>query len=239
MARIKNALFSIYFGDQSTAYLKNSLHNYTQQEMMVLPGYKEFCLQNRCENIIILDQVHGNNGFCVREKKDVLLKPYTVRGDYIVSALPKIALAVETADCAPVVLIDVIGGVVSLAHAGWRGALAGVVTHAVGDMLKVGSLIENIQIYFGPAARSCCYQVSRDFLDLFEQSDPNIYFQERNGAAYFDNTLFIAWQLEKLGMARKNILLDYAICTICSEKYCSFRRQGQIALRQMTIVALK
>ncbi len=231
--------YSIYFGNQSTSYVKNSLHNYTQQEIIQLPGYKEFCLKNSCENIIILEQVHGNNGFCVLEEKDTLLKPYTLQGDYIVTTLPKIALVIETADCTPVVFLDVIGGVVSLAHAGWRGALAGVATHAVRDMLKVGSLIENIQVYMGPAARSCCYRVSRDFLDLFAYNDQNIYFQERSGALYFDTTHFVVSELVTLGIAQKNIVLDNAICTICSEKYCSFRRQGQIALRQMTIVALK
>jgi len=236
---ISTSIFSIYFGGQQTSYIDDSLHGYSQQEIMQLPGYKEFCDQNGCEKLVILEQVHGNSGYQVLEDKDANITPYSVDGDYIISTISGVAFVIETADCVPVVLVDTVSGVVANAHAGWRGAVSGVVTNAVRDMLACGSKLENVQAYFGPAARSCCYEVSPDFLDKFESGTSQSYFNQRDSKLYFDNTLFIISQLEKLGIAQKNIVAEYAVCTVCSEVYCSFRRQGDLNLRQMTIVALK
>lgn len=227
---INSSRFSIYFGDQITSYKDDSLHGYSQSQIKQLPGYKEFCDQNACEKLIILEQVHGANGYKVLEEKDAFLKPYSFNGDYSLTTMPGIALAIETADCASVVLVDAVSGVVAIVHAGWRGSLNGVVSNAVRDLVACGSTIENIQAYFGPAARSCCYEVSQDFKAPYEQ---------RNGAVFFDNTLYIISQLNSLGILKKNIITEFAFCTIHSKEYCSFRRQGDQSFRQMTIVALK
>ena len=180
--------------------------------------------------MILLEQVHGGNGYAVRHKQDADIPPYRVAADYSISTVSGVALAIETADCVPLILIDPKAGCIAAIHAGWRGAVSGVVLHAVRDMLACGSTIEQMHAYFGPSARSCCYQVSADFSAPYEY---------KNGAYYFDNTTFIIGQLLEIAFLKENIVTHYANCTICSERYCSFRRQGALALRQMTIVALK
>jgi YfiH family protein len=227
--------FAFYFGGEFTSYIDDSLHGFSQKEIMQLPGYKEFCQQNSCQKLVILEQVHGNKGYAILEEKDTYVKPYSFDGDYIVSKLPHIALAIETADCVPLLLVDTVNRCCAAVHAGWRGTATGVVTAAVQDMLNLGSSLENIHAYFGPAARGCCYEVTEEFLLNFKDTES---FFKRDGKIFFDNTAYLVEQLRSLGIPSENISLENAVCTICSQTYCSFRRQGALNLRQMSIITL-
>ncbi len=113
------------------------------------------------------------------------------------------ALAVETADCVPLVLIDTATKCTAIVHAGWRGAVAGVVASAVQAMERIGCRVEAITAYFGPAARACCYEVSPNFLDNFDHAASEPFFCRRAGLLYFDNVTFIADQLVKMGLGKK------------------------------------
>ncbi len=227
---------SVYFGESLTGYKKNSLNGLSQEEIKQLPGFKEFCVQNRCNNLIILNQVHGVAGYVVTQEIDVQLKPYSVDGDYIITTLPHVAIAVETADCVPLVLVDTVKRCCAIVHAGWRGTVGGVVTAAVQDMLNLGGSIKNIHAYFGPSARACCYEVTEDFFLNFK--DKKSFSMKKNGKIFFDNTAYLVEQLRSLGIPSENISLENATCTICSQMYCSFRRQGALNLRQMSIITL-
>ncbi len=206
---------------------------------MQRPGYSDFCEKNGCDSTIILNQVHGMQGYTVQQKKETQVQPYSIEGDYIVTTCLGVALAVETADCVPLVLVDESSLCSGVVHAGWRGSLGGVVESALDTMLALGASINTIKAYFGPAARGCCYQVGSDFVKNFENWQNGSYLRLNDGVWYFDNVSCITEKLQKFGIDRRNIITDYAACTVCCENYCSLRRQGTLNLRQITIVALK
>ncbi len=224
--------YSILFGDQSASYVKHSLKGCTQKELSSKPPFSDFAGMP----LVFLNQVHGTKGYCIDTPAAAQIAPYAFDGDYMVTTLLGVALVVETADCVPLVLLDSVKMVAALVHAGWRGAIGGIVTNALHDMFMRGSAPEDIQAFCGPAARGCCYEVGKDFKQLFRETSA---FIVRDGRIFFDNVSYITGQLETMGIGKHHIFLNNAACTICSEGYCSYRRQGSLQLRQMTIVALK
>ncbi|MGY6632927.1 MAG: peptidoglycan editing factor PgeF [Alkalilacustris sp.] len=94
------------------------------------------------------------------------------RGDALVTATRGLALAVLTADCAPVLLADPAAGVVGAAHAGWRGALAGVLEATVAAMAELGAEPARMVAVIGPTISQRCYEVGPELLDAFTAADP-------------------------------------------------------------------
>jgi len=85
---------------------------------------------------------------------------------------PGIALGVLTADCQPVLFADTKAGVIGAAHAGWKGALRGVLEATVDAMVATGAIRERIVAVIGPAIGQDSYEVGPEFLDMFRSSDP-------------------------------------------------------------------
>lgn len=100
--------------------------------------------------------------------------------DAIVTATPGLALAVLTADCQPVLFHDAGAGVIGAAHAGWRGALDGVLEATVAAMEALGADRSAITAIIGPSISQAAYEVGPEFLDTFLSDDPD-------NAAYFAN----------------------------------------------------
>ena len=93
-------------------------------------------------------------------------------GDAVVSAAPGVICAVLTADCAPVLLADVEAGVVGAAHAGWKGALGGVVHSTLAAMEALGARPDRVVAVIGPCISQASYEVGADFQDRFDHHDP-------------------------------------------------------------------
>lgn len=102
------------------------------------------------------------------------------RADALVTATPGLALSVLTADCQPVLFADATAGVIGAAHAGWRGALDGVLEATVEAMVDLGAERENIVAGIGPAISQRAYEVGPEFMESFMDSDPDF-------ARYFIN----------------------------------------------------
>lgn len=102
------------------------------------------------------------------------------RADALVTATPGLALSVLTADCQPVLFADTDAGVIGAAHAGWRGALDGVLAATIDAMEALGANRENITAVIGPCISQRAYEVGPEFIDSFLAEDP--YF-----ARYFAN----------------------------------------------------
>lgn len=95
------------------------------------------------------------------------------RADALVTATPGLALSVLTADCQPVLFADTEAGVIGAAHAGWRGALDGVLHATVDAMEALGAKRENVVAVIGPAISQAAYEVGPEFLDSFMSEDPD------------------------------------------------------------------
>jgi len=94
------------------------------------------------------------------------------RADALVTAQPGLALAIITADCAPVLLADTTAGVAGAAHAGWRGAAGGVLDATVAAMIKLGAHPARIAAAIGPCIAPASYEVGADMRDAVTAADP-------------------------------------------------------------------
>lgn len=95
------------------------------------------------------------------------------RADALVTALPDVALSVLTADCMPVLFLDAQARVIGAAHAGWRGALSGVLEATLDAMAALGADRARIRAVIGPCISQRAYEVSDDFMDQFLADDPD------------------------------------------------------------------
>ncbi|MBA3666992.1 MAG: peptidoglycan editing factor PgeF [Sphingomonas sp.] len=93
------------------------------------------------------------------------------RADALVTDRPGLLLGIVTADCAPVLLADVEAGVVGAAHAGWRGAMAGVTDQAIAAMVSLGANIDRIAAAVGPCIGLASYEVDRAFTERLRAED--------------------------------------------------------------------
>src|SRR5512146_2840466 len=123
------------------------------------------------------------------------------RADAVVTQVPRLAIGVSTADCGPLLFADSEAGVIGAAHAGWRGALSGVIEATVDAMERLGAERGRIVAALGPAIRQPNYEVGPEFVARFVAADPiNARFfapAERAGHAMFDLTGYIAERVHR------------------------------------------
>jgi polyphenol oxidase len=148
------------------------------------------------------------------------------RADGIVTRQVGLAVGVSTADCGPVLLADPQVRVVGAAHAGWRGALAGVVEATVATMERLGADRRRIVAALGPMIGQRNYEVGPDLIARFQADDPGSdrFFMPaaRENHALFDLAGYIAARLARAGVER---IEDLALCTYAEpERFFSFRR---------------
>jgi len=125
-------------------------------------------MQVPIDHLITAHQTHSAN---VEVVTAPLSKPRP-KADAMVSNTPGMALAILTADCQPVLFADADAGVIGAAHAGWRGALDGVLGATVDAMLSLGASREGIFATIGPSISQRSYEVGPEFLDDFLTEDP-------------------------------------------------------------------
>ena len=166
------------------------------------------------------------------------------QGDAMVTERPDILLGIVTADCAPVLLADREAGVVGAAHAGWKGALAGITDATIAQMEKLGARADRIAAAIGPCIARPSYEVDEDFRRRFEGEDPaneRFFTDTREGHAQFDLEAYVVHRLASAGVRRIEALgLDtYAD----PERFFSYRRathRGEPDYgRQIAIIGLE
>ena len=125
-------------------------------------------------------------------------------GDAIVTAAPGVVCGVLTADCAPVLFADAEAGVVGAAHAGWKGALGGIIHSTVAAMEALGARPERMVAVVGPCIAQASYEVGADFEERFAHHDPGSERFFIPGSApdkrLFDLPGFVLWRLEQAGV---------------------------------------
>jgi polyphenol oxidase len=153
------------------------------------------------------------------------------RADAIVTRTPGLAIGVTTADCGPILLADPAAGVIGAAHAGWRGALTGIVEATVAAMEQLGAERSRIHAALGPMIRQRNYEVGADLIARFaaENSDSRRFFAPgpREGHALFDLAGFIGMRLARAGVQQFE---DLELCTYADPgRFFSFRRSSHQA----------
>ncbi|MCB2101388.1 MAG: peptidoglycan editing factor PgeF [Rhodobacterales bacterium] len=152
-------------------------------------------------DLVTVSQVHSPNVVVV---DDAWAPGEAPRADAMVTRRPGLALGILTADCAPVLLADAQAGVVGAAHAGWNGAVSGVLEAAVGAMEALGADRAAIHAAVGPCIHQPSYEVGPEFRDRFVAEDAanDRFFvpSDRPGHHRFDLPGYVAARLSALGL---------------------------------------
>ena len=148
--------------------------------------------------LVTVHQVHSADAIPVTG-------PLTDRpqADALVTATPGVLLGVLTADCQPVLFHDAAAGVVGAAHAGWRGAVDGVLEATIDAMEGLGSQRANIHAVIGPTISQAAYEVGPEFFDRFRDEDPETTRFFANGQGdrlLFDLPGYGLWRLRTAGV---------------------------------------
>jgi purine-nucleoside/S-methyl-5'-thioadenosine phosphorylase / adenosine deaminase len=152
------------------------------------------------------------------------------QADAIVTRMRALAIGVTTADCGPVLFADPRAGVIGAAHAGWRGALSGVLEATVAAMERLGAARGQIRAALGPMIRQDNYEVGPDLVARFRTEDPassRFFAQARRedrakDRAMFDLAGYIAARLKRAGIGQVE---DVALCTYAEpDRFYSYRR---------------
>lgn len=185
-------------------------------------------------------QIHSPTAMIVTEAVADDQRP---RADALVTATPGLILGIVTADCAPVLLADAEAGVIAAAHAGWRGAVAGVTDQAIAAMLTLGARVDRIVAAIGPCISRASYEVDESFAERLLADDPgNDRFLSAGprDRLHFDLEAYVAARLAAAGVRQiEAIGLDtYAL----EDRYFSYRRATHRAEptygRQLSLIAL-
>ncbi len=148
------------------------------------------------------------------------------RADGIVTRTPSLAIGVSTADCGPVLFADPDAQVIGAAHAGWRGALGGIVAATVSAMERLGAAPHRIRAALGPMIRQHSYEVGPDLIERFalEDGESRSFFApaSRPHHALFDLGGYIGLQLKRAGVGEVE---DLGLCTYADPiRFFSYRR---------------
>jgi hypothetical protein len=147
------------------------------------------------------------------------------RADAIVTRTEGLALGITAADCGPILFVDPNARVIAAAHAGWKGALTGVLESTVEAMEKLGAERGGIVAAIGPLIRQHSYEVGGEFVERFIDADAeNAAFflpASRAGHAMFDLAGFIRMRLENAGVL---MIDDIGVDTYSDERFYSYRR---------------
>ncbi len=142
--------------------------------------------------------------------------------DALVTDRPGLLLGILTADCAPILLADREAGVIGAAHAGWRGAVAGVTASTIAAMEKLGARRSRIAAAVGPCIAKANYEVDHAFAERVGPANERFFTDGPAGKPHFDLESFVVASLAEAGVTRIEALgLDtYA----APDRFFSYRR---------------
>jgi len=207
-------------------------------------------------------QIHSDLVRCVSD-----VSGHPLAGDGLITRTPSILLAVLTADCLPIIIVDTKQQAVGVFHAGWRGTLKRIVEKGVGEMRrKFGSRPADLKAAIGPGIRACCYQVGAEIREKFEgqfayarelfretkesdevrQKYPLLFLSARApGHSELPKKIFLDLaeanrrQLIDAGVSSKNVF-DLDQCTSCrSDLFFSHRAEKGKTGRMMAAVGIR
>ena len=174
------------------------------------------------EHFLSVWQVHSPDAVVATGPWEGASRP---RADAMVTRTEGLAIGVTAADCGPILFVDPNARVIGAAHAGWKGALTGILETTVDAMEKLGAERSGIVAAIGPLIRQHSYEVGGEFVERFVEADAEnaLFFMPstREGHAMFDLAGFIRTRLENAGVL---MIDDTGIDTYSDERFYSYRR---------------
>jgi YfiH family protein len=220
----------IYFGDASDLIKKEYVNSIEQLTAVS----KKLGLKS----LYGARQVHGIASGSIDQQKEVVAV-FDQEVDALLTDQKGVGVGVFTADCLPVLLYDPEHKVVAAVHAGWKGAVAGILQKTIKRLTeKYQTNPADLYIYFGPSIKICCYQVGQEVVDAVEKTSfARLSLYEREEQYFFDLLEFAKQVLLKQGCRFSRMDQKNSLCTRCIKTYHSYRRDGDKAGRQISIIA--
>lgn len=206
------------YASLNTGYGSGDVVHYVDQNR------KRVAQQLDIRHLCSVKQIHSAKVITVSEPWKQADAP---EADAMVTTQPGIALGILTADCVPLLLADEQAGVVGAAHAGWKGALGGVVDNTIRSMQTLGAAPGNITAVMGPAIEQRSYQVDDDFFQNFKKKDSECerFFQKDPKEALhyrFDLKGYVAMRCQRMEL--KSIQIMPQDTYRLEESFFSYRR---------------
>jgi polyphenol oxidase len=181
--------------------------------------------------LLSVKQVHGTDALVV-DRPLTESDQFSGGWDVLVTDQPGVTVAVRTADCVPVLVHDPRRRVVAAIHAGWRGAVAGIVSKTFMLMEKrFKSARSDLRVSIGPSAGSCCYEVDDPVLKQLRMGFPawELVVSDYTGhKARLDLKALICRQVQDEGVSPTSVS-SVNLCTICHDQlFYSYRREGRV-----------
>jgi YfiH family protein len=174
------------------------------------------------DRLLGVHQVHSPDAVVASGPWEGASRP---RADAIVTRTEGIAISVTAADCGPILLVDPNARVIGAAHAGWKGALTGILESTIRAMEKLGAERGGMVAAIGPLIRQHSYEVGGEFVERFieAEADNAMFFipSAREGHSMFDLAGFIRMRLENAGVL---MIDDVGVDTYSDERFYSYRR---------------
>ena len=150
----------------------------------------------KSKEIFLVKQIHSNKFIFL--SKNSKIKNRSINADAIVTEKKKFPIAILTADCVPLLLFDKKRKMIAAIHAGWKGALKGIINKVIKFMLKKGCSRKDITVAIGPSITQKNYNVKLNFKNKFikKHKKNKIFFKNINKLIYFDLPNYIKSQLK-------------------------------------------
>lgn len=232
---------TIFFGNEQYAFDPCEYRHL--KNLLACKFFDQIKAMMTLNNLIFLKQTHSNHGVVIESLGDVAITdPFTQEGDFLITNLEHVGIGVYTADCLPIIIYDNLHHVCAIVHAGRKGSLDGVALQALAQLKKkFKTEVDDVTIIFGPSAKQCCYSVDLIAKKELMHGYPFLYDRvliQKENQLFFDLPLFNQLILEHVGIPKSSFNLAYNQCTIHNKEFCSYRRDNDNPLRQMTIVVL-
>jgi YfiH family protein len=182
-------------------------------------------------------QVHGKT-VCVVTPENFSEKP---EGDGMVTADAGIMLAVASADCVPILMMDAAAKIVGAIHAGWRGVIAGIAEAGVRAIESLGAKPRDLRAALGPSIGQCCFEVDEGLAHRFAREVEGAEHHAcagRPGKSHLDLRGIITDQLMRAGIPRESIM-NVGPCTKCANDRFFSRRADASSGLQISFIGIR
>ena len=192
------------------------------------------------ETLATLSQIHSSE-FHIINGASHQWNPGT-QGDALLTQSDDVTLAVQLADCFPILAVDPATRAIACIHAGWRGTLAGVLANALSGLKQHFDCDpRRILVAIGPGIRACCMEVGEDLSIDFELACPGAGISKSHpmnpGKHLLDLPRLLKLQAGASGIPEENIH-DLGMCTRCrTDEFFSYRAEGAHAGRMMAVIS--
>ncbi|MDO4540764.1 MAG: peptidoglycan editing factor PgeF [Syntrophomonadaceae bacterium] len=197
------------------------------------------------DDMVCCQQVHGNRvmrvGAKERGRGALLYRDALPETDALITDCEGLALCTFYADCIPLYFFDAATRCIGMAHAGWKGTMAGIARHTLDAMAKeFGACGDTLQCFIGPGIGPCCFEVGDDVArrvqELYPQHD--VLLQQRGGRCFCDLKLANKLMMKEWGIKEDNIRCS-ELCSCCeAELLYSYRRDKGVTGRMAALIML-